>query len=345
MLDVNNRFGTLSNLVGGTPLLAIHLRHQGVRRIVYAKAENFNLTGSIKDRMAFNILRQASASGRLRPGDTIVEATSGNTGISFAAMGRMLGHKVQIHMPDWMSDERKALMVTLGAQLRLFSRRDDGFLGAIAAAEQMAETREDVFLPDQFANPHNCEAHETSTGPELIRQLSSLGLQAEAFVAGVGTGGTVMGVGRALRKVWPGVRIHPVEPRESPTLSTGYKVGSHRIQGVSDDFIPAVVNLDELDAVIGVPDGDAIIMAQRLASELGLAVGISSGANLVAALLAQENLSPHATVATVFSDDNKKYLTTDLAKSEPVKPEYLAPEVELIGYETISNQRGGLSLN
>lgn len=333
---VSHRIDTLSDLIGQTPLLAIHLRWKGARRIVYAKAEHYNLTGSIKDRMALNVLRQAYAFGALKPGDTIVEATSGNTGISFASLGRMLGHPVRIHMPDWMSEERKALMRSLGAELRLFSRAEDGFLGSIAAAQEMARTRDDVFLPDQFANPHNCEAHEESTGPELIRQLASRNLCADAFVAGVGTGGTVMGVGRALRRIAPRACVHPVEPLESPTLSTGYKTGAHRIQGVSDDFIPAVVDLGELDAVLSVSDGDAIIMAQRLASELGLAVGISSGANLVAALLAQDRLTPDAVVATVFSDDNKKYLSTDLARVEPMKPGYIAPEVELIGYEAIA---------
>lgn len=333
---VDRRLATLSGLIGRTPLLAIHLRWKGAERVIHAKAEHYNLTGSIKDRMVLNVLREAYACGALKPGDTIVEATSGNTGISFASLGRMLGHRVRIHMPDWMSDERKALMRSLGAELRLFSRAEDGFLGSIAAAQELARTRDDIFLPDQFANPHNCNAHEMTTGPELASQLAVAGLVADAFVAGVGTGGTVMGVGRALRQDAPNICVHPVEPLESPTLSTGYKTGAHRIQGVSDDFIPAVVHLDELDAVLSVSDGDAIIMAQRLAAELGLAVGISSGANLIAALMAQDRLAPEAVVATVFSDDNKKYLSTDLARSEAVKPGYLAPEVELLGYEAIA---------
>jgi cysteine synthase A len=144
-----------------------------------------------------------------------------------------------------------------------------------------------------------------------------------------------MGVGRALRALKPSVRVHPVEPAESPTLSTGHKVGSHRIQGISDEFVPAIVKLDELDEVLAVHDGDAILMAQALAKRLGLGVGISSGANLVAALLAQERLRPDAVVATVFSDDNKKYLSTSLLASEPAKPGYLTPEIELLNYEVI----------
>lgn len=338
-IGIDDRFACLSRLIGNTPLLAIQLRWKGERRIVYAKAEHYNLTGSIKDRMALNILRRAYAAGTLRPGDTLVEATSGNTGIAFAALGRMLGHPVRIHMPDWMSEERKALMRSLGAELRLFSRTEGGFLGSIAAAQALAEERDDVYLPDQFANPDNCEAHELGTGVELIHQLGGLGLQIDAFVAGVGTGGTVMGVARALRNAGCDARVHPVEPLESPTLSTGHKVGSHRIQGISDEFIPAVVNLSALDAVLSVSDGDAIIMAQRLAAELGLGVGISSGANLIAALKAQDQLSPQTVIATVFSDDNKKYLSTDLAREEPVRPGYIAPEVELLGFDAVAADR------
>lgn len=329
------RLSSLAGMIGRTPLLAVHMRWKGMRRVVFAKAEHYNLTGSIKDRMALNILRCAYATGELKPGDTIAEATSGNAGIAIAALGRALGHPVRIYMPDWMSDERKSLLRSLGAELHLVSRDDGGFLGAIAATEHLAAERDDVFLPCQFANRENCNAHETTTGPEILRQLASIDLTPDAFIAGVGTGGTVMGVGRALRREHSGVRIHPLEPAESPTLSTGYKTGSHRIQGVSDDFIPSIVKLDELDGVISVSDGDAILMAQKLASELGLAVGISSGANLIGAMVVQDQLGSEVTVATIFCDDNKKYLSTDLARSEPIKPGYISPEVELLGFESV----------
>ncbi|MDJ0919532.1 MAG: PLP-dependent cysteine synthase family protein [Henriciella sp.] len=329
------RFNALAGMIGRTPLLALHLRWKGERRVIFAKAEHYNLTGSIKDRMALNILRCAYESGALKPGDTIAEATSGNAGIAIASLGRALGHPVHIYMPDWMSDERKSLLRSLGADLHLVSREEGGFLGAIAATEALAAERDDVFLPCQFANCENCNAHEATTGPELLSQLASINVAPDAFIAGVGTGGTIMGVGRALRRVVPNVSIHPLEPAESPTLSTGYKTGSHRIQGVSDDFIPSIVKLDELDAVISAHDGDAIIMAQRLATELGLAVGISSGANLIGALKVQDQLGGAARVATVFCDDNKKYLSTDLARREPVQPAYLAPDVELIGFESV----------
>ena len=329
------RLESLSGMIGRTPLLAVHLNWKGERRVIYGKAEHYNLTGSIKDRMALNILRCGYATGALKPGDMIAEATSGNAGIAMAALGRALGHKVRIYMPDWMSDERKSLLRSLGADLCLVSREAGGFLGAIEATEQLAAARGDVFLPQQFANSENCNAHEATTGPEIIAQLDSLGLVPDAFIAGVGTGGTVMGVGRALRKAVPCVRIHPLEPAESPTLSTGYKTGAHRIQGVSDDFIPDIVQLNEVDRVIAVRDGDAIIMAQRLAAELGLGVGISTGANLIGALRVQDELGPQSVVTTVFCDDNKKYLSTDLARQEPVKPGYIAPEIELVGFQTV----------
>ncbi|NQY12551.1 MAG: PLP-dependent cysteine synthase family protein [Henriciella sp.] len=329
------RLSSLAGMIGRTPLLAVHLRWKGQRRVIFAKAEHYNLTGSIKDRMALNILRCAYASKALKPGDLIAEATSGNAGIAIAALGRALGHTVRIYMPDWMSEERKSLLRSLGAELHLVSREEGGFLGAIAATEALAERRDDVFLSQQFANCENCNAHEATTGPELLGQLASIELTPDAFIAGVGTGGTVMGVGRALRRAAPHVKVHPLEPAESPTLSTGYKTGSHRIQGVSDDFIPSIVKLDELDSVISVSDGDAILMAQKLASELGLAVGISSGANLIGALAVQDQLGSESTVATIFCDDNKKYLSTDLAREEPVKPDYISPDVELIGFESI----------
>ncbi|MEL7539712.1 MAG: PLP-dependent cysteine synthase family protein [Pseudomonadota bacterium] len=329
------KLNSLANMIGRTPLLAVHLTWKGARRVIFAKAEHYNLTGSIKDRMALNILRCGYATGALKPGDTIAEATSGNAGIAIAALGRALGHPVRIYMPDWMSHERKSLLRSLGAELHLVSREAGGFLGAIAATEALAAERDDVFLPCQFANQENCNAHEATTGPEISSQLASVGLVPDAFIAGVGTGGTIMGVGRALRKAAPGVKIHPLEPAESPTLSTGYKTGSHRIQGVSDDFIPSIVKLEEIDDVVSVSDGDAILMAQNLASELGLAVGISSGANLIGALAVQDQLGSEATVATIFCDDNKKYLSTDLARVEPVKSAYISPEVELIGFESV----------
>lgn len=325
-------FQTLERLVGNTPMVAVDMLYLGAPVTVYAKLEYFNLSGSIKDRMALEVLRCAYESGALRPGDLIVEATSGNAGIAFCALGRALGHPVRIYMPDWMSQERISLMRSYGAEVRLVTHEEGGFVGSIAMAEDLARSRNDVFLPRQFSNEDNCKAHCGTTGPEIARQL---GACPDAFVAGVGTGGTVMGVGKALKALCPNTKIHPMEPAESPTLSTGHKVGKHRIQGVSDEFIPDIVCLDTLDKVICVNDGDGIIMAQKLSSELGLGVGISSGANLIAALKVQLEMGPEAKVATVFCDDSKKYLSTDLTKIEPVKDNYLSQDVKLIGYRVL----------
>ena len=329
------QFDALARLIGNTPLLAIGFRHGSFAGTVFAKCEHLNLTGSIKDRMALHILRRAYADGRLQPGCRIVEATSGCTGISLAAIGRALGHPVTIFMPDWMSSERKQLLVSYGAEIVGVSREEGGVLGSIRMAEEVAAREPGSFLPRQFSNEANIEEHVLTTGPEIWLQVAETGRFPDAFAAGVGTGGTVMGVGRYLRGRNPRVRVHPVEPAESPTLSAGRKVGSHRIQGLTDEFIPAIVDLSELDAVIPVSDGDSILMAQKLARELGLGVGISSGCNFLAAARLQEQLGAAAVVVTVFADDNKKYLTTDLLRDEPVKPGYLAPELCLTGIRVL----------
>src|SRR5688572_23547927 len=322
-------------MIGNTPLLEIRFEWKGRPRRIYAKAEHVNMTGSIKDRMAFHILKCAYREGRIRPGDTIAEATSGNTGISFSAIGRALGHPVVIFMPDWMSPERLALARSLGARVVTVSREQGGFPGSIRQAEELAAADPRVFLPRQFSNQANIEAHEQTTGMEIWRQLEAASRPPDAFVAGVGTGGTIMGVGRCLRGRNGGIRVHPVQPAESPTLTTGTKVGQHRIQGVSDDFIPDIVRLEALDEVLSVHDGDAILMAQKLSARLGLAVGISSGANFLGALQVLETMGERAVVATVFPDDNKKYLSTDLLREEPVRDGYLAPQVELAGYRAL----------
>ena len=328
------RFKSLETLIGNTPLLAVHLRYRGELRTVYAKYEQVNMTGSIKDRMALYILRQAYLNGEIKPGDTIAEATSGNTGIAFSAVGRALGHPVTVFMPDWMSHERMALISSFGASIVPVSRAQGGFLGSIRMSEELAARDRNVFLPCQFANEANAEAHTRTTGPEIWHQLRLHGLTPDAFVAGVGTGGTVMGVGRYLRAQNPAVRVYPLEPAESPTISTGHKVGQHRIQGISDEFIPALLKVKEIEPVIEAADGDSIIMAQKLAAA-GLAVGISSGSNLIGALKIQDAIGKDAVVATVFSDSNKKYLSTDLMRTEAAKPDYLAPDTDILGFDAI----------
>jgi cysteine synthase A len=325
----------IESLIGNTPLLAVHFHYRGRRRTIFAKAEHLNVTGSIKDRMALHIITAAYRDGTLKKGDTIVEATSGNTGIAFAAIGHAFGNPVHVFMPDWMSAERISLIKSYGAEVTLVSRDQGGFLGAIELCEKYRDSNEDVFLPHQFSNQANPQAHYETTAPEIWTQLERSGFNPDAFVAGVGTGGTIMGCARYFRERSNDIKLYPLEPAESPTLSTGHNCGRHRIQGISDEFVPAICELDQLDETIGVSDGDSILMAQRLAAELGLAVGISSGANFLGAVEALERLGGEAIVATVFPDDNKKYLSTDLVKNEPLKPGYLSPDVTLFGYQTV----------
>lgn len=333
--ELDNRFNHLWCLVGNTPMLELQYTYKGKKGSIYVKCENYNLTGSIKDRMALYVLYKAYMNCQIRPDDQIIEATSGNTGISFAAIGKSLGHQVKIIMPNWLSKERIDIIKSMGADIQLISKEEGGFLGSIKMSEELA-TSGGVFLPRQFENKFNAEAHELTTGREIVAQLSNLGLVPDAFVAGVGTGGTVMGVGKHLREINPFVKIHPLEPQESPTLTTGYKVGAHRIQGISDEFIPAIVKLDLLDKVVCASDGDSIIMAQKLAKQLGLAVGISSGANVIGAIKLKEELGDKAVVVTLLCDDNKKYLSTDLVKEEPVKEDYISTALNFIGFNPIS---------
>ncbi len=320
-------------------MLVIDYRFRGRTGTVCAKAEHLNLSGSIKDRMALHTLECAYADGSLHSGDCIVEATSGNTGIALAALGRSMGHPVTIYMPDWMSRERLDLIRSYGARVVSVSKEQGGFLGSIDCCRVLGASQRDVFLPRQFENPANVAAHALGTGPEILQQIRHAGLTLDAFVAGVGTGGTVMGVADALRRAGlygPGrhLRCHPVEPAESPTMSTGHKVGSHRIQGISDEFIPKIVRLESLDRVIAIHDGDAILMAQKLASELGLGLGISSGCNFIAAIQAGIAFT-HPVVATVFCDDSKKYLSTGLTRQEPVRDGYFSQEVELLDMRVV----------
>lgn len=325
----------IRSLIGNTPLLEIKFRYKGEERKLFAKSESLNMTGSIKDRMAYTILRKSYESGDLKPGDTLIEATSGNTGIAFCALGKAMGHQVVIFMPNWLSAERINLIQSLGAKIILVTKEEGGFLGSIAMAEKLSKEMENSFLPRQFSNENNILAHFETTGPEIWNQLQFRNIMPDAFVAGVGTGGTIMGTGKYLKMKNPKIRLHALEPANSPTLSTGYKVGKHRIQGISDEFIPEIVKLNELDEIVQVDDGDAIIMAQKLSTELGLAVGISSGANFIGALIAQNTIGSQANVVTIFSDSNKKYLSTDLMREEQIKDHFYTNHIELLSFRAM----------
>ena len=327
-------FENLKNVSGNTPLLEISFTYKDQPRKIYAKAEYFNYTGSIKDRVAYYIMKKAYETGSIKEGDIVAEATSGNTGIAFSAISTYLGHKAVIFMPDWMSRERINLMKSFGAEVRLVSREEGGFLGSIDLCRKLAENG-GVFLPEQFTNEDNCDAHYYLTGEEISRQLASLGLKADAVVAGVGTGGTVMGIGRRLKDDNTSVEIYPLEPLNSHTLSTGYKVGNHRIQGISDEFIPDILKLDQCGKVVSVDDIDSVIMAQRLSRELGLGVGISSGANFLGSVIAGDRLGNDAVITTVFADDNKKYLSTDYSDEFTPAPDSISSQIKLLGFRAV----------
>ena len=328
-MNTAKKFENIKNMIGNTPLLEITLKYKGETRKVYAKAEYYNLTGSIKDRVAFYILENAYKTGKIKENDVIAEATSGNTGIAFSALGSYLGHKVVIYMPDWMSRERINLMKSYGAEIRLVSKEEGGFLGSIKMTEELAE-KGGVFLPCQFSNEDNTMAHYFTTGEEISNQLKAIGLKADGVVAGVGTGGTVMGIAKRLRQDNPECKAFPLEPLNSPTLSTGYKIGAHRIQGISDEFIPPILKMEEMYKVVSVDDIDSIIMSKMLSQRFGIGVGISSGANILGCLKAQDMIGSDKVIVTVLADDNKKYLSTDYSDDWEIKDGYMTKDIELV---------------
>ncbi|MDI9495856.1 MAG: cysteine synthase family protein [Bacillota bacterium] len=327
------KFENIRAMVNDTPMLEISLKFQGIERRVYAKAEHYNFTGSIKDRIAYYILKRSYEAGLIKKGDIIAEASSGNTGIALSAMGAYLGNPVHIFMPDWMSKERKKLLESLGARIHLVAKEEGGFKGSIESANKFGAENK-AFLPHQFSNHLNIETHYKTTSREILRQLDALGKKPDGFAAGVGTGGTIMGVKKAIRDIYPECKVFPLEPVQSPAMLSGGTIsGSHRIDGIGDGIIPEIVELNELDDIICVDDGDAINMARKIASGLGIGVGISSGANLIGVLKAQNILNnPNAVIVTVFPDDNKKYLSTDLMKEQKIKPDYISKDVELLGF-------------
>lgn len=291
--------------IGYTPLIRLRSASKLTRCNIFAKAEFMNPGGSIKDRIARYIVFAAERRGELRSGHTIMEVTSGNTGIALAMVGAMRGYRVVVVMPGTVSKERRDMITSFGAELELLEEVGD-IEGAIQRTGAFAAGRDDIFLPRQFENPDNIETHRTTTGPEIMRQLNG---EIDAFVMGVGTGGTVMGVGRALRKAGSRARIVAVEPDESAVLSGG-SPGPHGIQGLADGFIPALVNLDEIDQVVRIPTQDAIHAAQQIGVEEGLLVGISSGANVLAATRVATELGPGHNVVTVLCDRGERYLST-----------------------------------
>jgi len=268
--------------------------------------ECFNPGGSVKDRICLNMVETAEHEGKLKPGATIVEPTSGNTGIGLALTAAVKGYRLILTMPDTMSEERRSLLAAYGARLILIPDTK-GMGGAIHKAEELLQEHSDYFMPQQFNNPANPEIHRKTTAVELLKQFKRI----DAFVAGVGTGGTITGVGEVLKDRIKNVRVCAVEPAASPVISGG-EPGYHKIQGIGAGFIPAVLNRQVLDEIITVSDEDAVIYARRLAAEEGLLVGISSGAACCAALKVAQNLGKGHVVVTIFADKGEHYLSTDL---------------------------------
>lgn len=284
--------------IGHTPLIRLSI---GDGRI-YAKLEKNNPAASIKDRVAYAMVKDAVERGVLKPGMKIVEPTSGNTGIALALIGKQMGYDVTIVMPSSMSDERKKLIRSFGAELILVE--EGGMQAAVDKARELEATGE-YFMPDQFSNPANAKAHEETTGPEILEALGEV----SAFVAGIGTGGTVSGVGRALKTKNQATHIVGIEPAESPLITEG-RASAHGIQGIGANFIPENYDPDVVDEVITVATEDALKMARRLSAEEGLSVGISAGANVVGALALAERYD--GTIVTVLPDAAERYMSTAL---------------------------------
>ncbi len=305
-----NIYTSADQLIGKTPLLELtHIeKDEGLDAAVLAKLEYFNPAGSVKDRIAKAMIDDAEASGKLRPGATIIEPTSGNTGIGLAAVAAARGYRIIIVMPETMSVERRQLMKAYGAELVL-TEGAKGMKGAIAKAEELAGAIEGRVIPGQFVNPANPKAHRETTGPEIWDDTDG---KVDIFVAGVGTGGTLTGVGEYLKAKKPGVKIVAVEPTDSPVLSKG-TAGSHKIQGIGAGFVPDVLNTRIYDEIITVANDDAFATGKRIGKSEGVLVGISSGAAAWAAIeLAKRPENKGKTIVALLPDTGDRYLSTPL---------------------------------
>ena len=305
MANLNGARSVL-DLIGSTPVVRLRNLPDKDDAEVWGKLESFNPGGSVKDRICLSMIEAAEREQKLKPGATIVEPTSGNTGIGLALVAAVKGYRLILTMPDTMSEERRSLLTAYGARL-ILTPDTKGMGGAIRKAEELLLEHPDYFMPQQFNNPANPETHRRTTAVELLKQFKRI----DAFVAGVGTGGTITGVGEVLKDKMTGIRIYAVEPAASPVISGG-EPGYHKIQGIGAGFIPAVLNRQIYDEVITVTDEDAALHTRRLALEEGILVGISSGAACCAALkIARESGKGHV-VVTIFPDKGEHYLSTDI---------------------------------
>ncbi len=294
------------DLVGGTPMVRLRrLAADGWAEIV-AKLESLNPAGSIKDRIALNMIEDAERRGLIHPGDTIVEPTSGNTGIGLAMVAAVKGYRLIVTMPDDMSLARRDLLARYGAQI-ILTPAIEGMTGAVFAADELLRNNPHYFMPQQFENPANPDIHRRTTAQEILQATEG---RLDAFVAGVGTGGTITGVGEILKEAIPAVRIVAVEPARSPVLRGG-RAGVHGIQGIGASFVPGVLNREIIDEIIAVGDEESLATAKRLAREEGLLVGISAGAAMFAAMKVAKRLGSGKRVVTILPDTGERYLTLE----------------------------------
>ena len=292
------------DLIGSTPVVRLTKLPGSEFAEIWGKLESLNPGGSVKDRICRSMVEDGERKGLLKPGGTIVEPTSGNTGIGLALVAAVKGYRLILTMPDTMSEERRNLLVAYGARL-ILTPDTKGMGGAIRRAEELASEHPDFFMPQQFTNPANPAAHRETTAMELLNQFEHI----DAFVSGVGTGGTITGVGEVLRDKFPSIRIYAVEPSASPVLSTG-EPGFHKIQGIGAGFVPPILNTGIYDEVITVSDEDAAAATHRLAVEEGIFVGISSGANCFAAMQVAKAMGKGHRVVTMLCDSGERYLST-----------------------------------
>ena len=299
-------YENILDLIGNTPMVKLVKVADKNSAQIFAKLEMFNPGGSVKDRIALNMIEQAEKKGLLKPGSVIFEPTSGNTGIGLAIVGAVKGYKVVLTMPEAMSQERIQILQSFGAEVILTPAKE-GMIGAVEKAREIIATRKDAFMPQQFMNPDNPAMHRKTTAKEILRDMDD---KLDAFVAGVGTGGTITGVGEVLKKHNPKIKIVAVEPKTSNVLSGG-KPGPHMIQGIGAGFIPEVLNRAIIDEIITVDDHEAYEMAKRLTREEGIFAGISAGAACLGALKVAKALGPSKTVVVVFPDSGERYLSVE----------------------------------
>ncbi|WP_458120569.1 cysteine synthase A [Paenibacillus sp. Z6-24] len=307
---VNN----VTELIGGTPLVRLNRLVSEDSAEIYLKLEYQNPGSSVKDRIALSIVEEAEKQGVLKPGGTIVEATSGNTGIGLAMVAAAKGYKCVIVMPETMSMERRNLLRAYGAELVL-TPGSEGMNGAVKKAESILSENPDYFIADQFRNKANLKVHRETTGPEIVEAIESIGGTLDAFIAGIGTGGTITGAGEVLKSHFPGVKIYAVEPAASPILAGG-QPGPHKIQGIGANFVPEILNQDIYDEIIHVENDEAFEMARRVAKEEGVLSGISSGAAVHAALKVAKQLGKDKRIVVIIPSNGERYLSTPLYNFE-----------------------------